>query len=87
MITVPGNVRVWLATGHVEIEDEETWLLARLTKDGRPARRLLALAAIYDGRRAAGGEDRRRRASDHPGLGAAVAKRTRPFNRGRGPSH
>ena len=39
--------------------------LAKKAKDGPQARRLLALAAIYDGSTRTG-------ASDHPGLGFAV---------------
>jgi hypothetical protein len=41
--------------------------LAKKTKDGPQARRLLTLAAIYNG-----GQDRRRRSTDHPGLGVTV---------------
>ena len=46
---------------------------ARWSKDGPQARRLLALAAIYDGaRRTRGGEDRRGDAPDRSRLGAEV---------------
>src|SRR5215510_10627034 len=48
--------------------------LARKTKDGPQARRLLALAAIYDGAAHRGGQDRRCRTSDHPGLGVALQR-------------
>ena len=46
--------------------------LAKETKNAPQARRLLALAAIYDGATRRGGEDRWRWASDHSRLGAAV---------------
>ena len=48
--------------------------LARKTKDGPQARRLLALAAIYWGNAHRGGHDRRCRTSDHPGLGVALQR-------------
>ena len=57
----------------VDFEAAQLRSIARKTKDGPQARRLLALAAIYDGAsRTRGGQDRRCRASDRAGLGAGV---------------
>jgi hypothetical protein len=42
---------------------------ARRSKDGPQARRLLALAAIYEGATRTGVEDRRGDAANHPRLG------------------
>ena len=51
--------------------------LAKKTKDGPQARRLLALAAIYDGAtRTEAAQDRRGRAADRPGLGGPVQRAT-----------
>jgi len=49
--------------------------LARRTNDGPQARRLLALAAIYDGAtRTEAAKIGGHRASDHPGLGVALQR-------------
>ena len=49
--------------------------LARYTRDANQARRLLALAVIYDGALVAKRPRRGCRSADSPGLGAAVQRR------------